>query len=197
MATADFEQVKDLVAKYGDKATIGRMAAMGMIEPTTAVLAGMMIDRITQQNMKPPTTTVAQDVLAPQPPPQMPQAAPMQPQPQPQPAPTQMAQAPQGAGVAALPVPENMYEYQGGGIVAFDRGGDVKKDEERKWYQAGPRNTFVTSDNVRPGMYQGAAQGVKDFFRREGEIIGDIYKERGIVGLVGQGIRQAIKPSAE
>jgi hypothetical protein len=141
MATADFEQVKDLVAKYGDKQTIGRMAAMGMIEPTTAVLAGMMIDRITQQNMKPPTTTVAQDVLAP-PQQQQPQGlAALQGGQQPQPTPEQMqqmqmqqqmAQAPQGqptammraGGVASLHVPENMYEYQGGGVVAFSKGGE-------------------------------------------------------------------------
>jgi hypothetical protein len=142
MATADFEQVKDLVAKYGDKQTIGRMAALGMIEPTTAVLAGMMIDRITQQNMQSPTTTVAQDVLtAPQPPMQPGQPDPaMQGQPQPgmPPQPDPMLQQPQpqpqmmrAGGVAMLDIPDDMYDsYAGGGVVAFSNGGAASMTQQ-------------------------------------------------------------------
>ena len=42
-----------------------------------------------------------------------------------------MAEQPEDAGVAQLPVPER--EYAGGGIIAFDEGGDVEEDpyEER------------------------------------------------------------------
>jgi hypothetical protein len=145
MATADFEQVKNLVAKYGDKNTIARMASMGMIEPTTAVLAGMMIDRITQQNMagNAPNTTVAQDVLQGQPPqppmPQQgtapaPQAAPQMPPQMPPQAPPQMPAMREG-GVAALPVSDNMFEYQGGGIVAFAGGGSSNFSERLRPYE--------------------------------------------------------------
>jgi len=207
MATADFEQVKDLVAKYGDKATIGRMAAMGMVEPTTAVLAGMMIDRITQQNMKPPTTTVAQDVLAPQPPaPQMqPPAQPQpgqpdpamqgQPQPgmpqQPQPMPQQPQPQPQmmrAGGVAALDVPDNMYDsYAGGGVVAFSQGG------------MGLRNTFITEERDRPGLEAARARAAerRDALSREADAISQIYRERGLTGLLGEGFGKAFRPVTE
>ena len=119
MATADFNQARDLAIKYGDKKVIGRMAAMGMVEPTTAVLAGMMLDRIVANAIEPPETTVTEDVFAP------PQAGlgAIAPQGMGQP---QMAQAPQ-QGLDQIPVPEQMFSQpQGaaaGGIVAFQAGG--------------------------------------------------------------------------
>ena len=39
------------------------MAQRGLIDPTKAVMAGMMIDRIQKQNMQPPQQTVADEVL--------------------------------------------------------------------------------------------------------------------------------------
>jgi hypothetical protein len=77
---------------------------MGLIDPTKAVMAGMMIDRIQKQNMQMPQQTVADEVMgAPQPPQQAPQ---------------------QAAGIAGLPsnLPPQM---AGGGIVAFADGGDI------------------------------------------------------------------------
>jgi hypothetical protein len=86
----------------GNKQKIAQAAQMGMIDPTSAVLAGMFIDkmRIAQQEEMAPQSTVAQDVMT-------------------------APQMPTEAGVAALPVPEDMVadEYAGGGIVAFQGGG--------------------------------------------------------------------------
>ena len=65
MAMPEIEEVKDLALKY-DKPTLGRMAQMGQVSPTLAVMAGMMRDRIVQSEMKPPSPpTVAQEVMQP------------------------------------------------------------------------------------------------------------------------------------
>jgi hypothetical protein len=116
----ELQSPKDIAMEYGgNKQKIAQAAQMGMIDPTSAVLAGMFIDkmRMAQQEEMAPQSTVAQDVMAT---PQMaaglgatPQAA-MAPQ-----------MAPTEAGVAALPVPEDMVAdaYAGGGIVAFQGGG--------------------------------------------------------------------------
>ena len=120
------EEIKNLAFKYS-KEQLGRMAQMGMIEPQKAMMAGMMRDRVAKEDTKPPTTTVVQDVLAPQQQ-QMGMQQPQQPQPQqmgmPQQAapqePTQMAAT---GGITSLPVHEQ--DYAGGGIVAFADGGDT------------------------------------------------------------------------
>ena len=127
-------EIKDLALKYS-KPQLGRMAQLGMIEPQKAMMAGMMRDRIAKEDAKPPTSTVAQDVLGLQPPQQqpqpqqmgMPQMAQAQPQQAPQPQmgmPPQPEQPPMDAtqmaatgGLTSLPVPEQ--DYAGGGIVAF------------------------------------------------------------------------------
>jgi hypothetical protein len=86
-------------------------------------MAGMMIDRITKSNMQPPQTTVADEALMPM---QPPAAPPMQ-QAQPPVAPAGIGSLPTqpepNAGVAALP--SGITEMAGGGIVAFDEGGEV------------------------------------------------------------------------
>jgi hypothetical protein len=114
-------EIKDLAFKYS-KQELGRMAQMGMIEPQKAMMAGMMRDRVAKEDTKPPTTTVAQDVLGMQPPqqPQPPQMDMQQPQGVMQP--QQPQQAP--AGIEALPAGD-VGNYAGGGIVAFDEGGEV------------------------------------------------------------------------
>jgi hypothetical protein len=128
MAMPEMDAVKDAALKY-DKPTLGRLAQMGQISPTIAVMAGMMRDRIVQSEMKPPSPpTVAEEVMQPmgqrmglaaaQQMPQQPQA-PQQPQ-QPQ---------PQSQGLNQVPVPQQMFERQGmanGGIVAFQAGGDAR-----------------------------------------------------------------------
>lgn len=104
MAIPGIQEIQALATKYS-KPQLQKMAQMGLIDPTKAVMAGMMIDRIQQQNTQPPQQTVAEEVMgAPQMPPQ---------------------QAPQAAGIAGLPsgLPQQM---AGGGIVAFAEGGDTE-----------------------------------------------------------------------
>ena len=135
MAILQTAQIEDLATKYS-KPQLARMAQMGQIDPTMAVMAGMMIDRIVQSNAQPPTTTVAEDtgIAALPQAQQAPQMAPQAPQMgTPTPAP-QMAQAPVSqqpampmaeGGLASLPVPDSLYDdsYAGGGVVAFSNGG--------------------------------------------------------------------------
>jgi hypothetical protein len=133
----EIDAIKDLALKYS-KPQLGRMAQLGMIEPQRAMMAGMMRDRIAKEDAKPPTATVAQDVLGIQPPQQqqqpqqmgMPQMAQAQPQQQPQMGMPQSEQPPMGpeqmaatGGLTSIPIPEQ--SYAGGGIVAFDEGGEV------------------------------------------------------------------------
>jgi hypothetical protein len=122
----------------GNKRAIAEAAQMGMLDPTTAVLAGMFIDRMRQAQAmeQTPTQTVAQDVMAAAP--QMPAGLAATPQAQ-QMAPQVAAQmgpqmaAPQGqppaqfadGGLASLYVPDDMYDYAGGGIIAFENGGST------------------------------------------------------------------------
>ena len=124
------QEIKALALKYSKK-QLANMAQTGLIDPQKAVMAGMMRDRIAQEDMQPPETTVAQDVLGLSPPPQMAQAQ-MQQMQQPQQMqrpqqmgapieqPTQMAAS---GGLTDIPV--KMHDYAGGGIVAFGDGGDV------------------------------------------------------------------------
>jgi len=93
------EEIQGLALKYS-KAQLGRMVQMGMLDPQKAMMAGMMIDRVEKQNAtQAPQTTVAEDVLG-----------------------TGGQLAPQG--LEALPAGE-VGNYAGGGIVAFDEGGEV------------------------------------------------------------------------
>jgi hypothetical protein len=121
----ELQSPKDIAMEYGgNKQKIAQAAQMGMIDPTSAVLAGMFIDkmRMAQQEEMAPQSTVAQDVMAA---PQM--AAGLGATPQAAMAPQMPQQMPTEAGVAALPVPEDMVAdaYAGGGIVAFANGGDT------------------------------------------------------------------------
>lgn len=119
------QEIQALATKYS-KADLGRMVQLGLLDPQKAMMAGMMIQRIEQQNAKPPQSTVAQEVLG------MPTLAsgPMNPEPtlrkSPQlgapPAPPLMMAA--EGGLTTIPA-DNVGEYAGGGIVAFDDGGEV------------------------------------------------------------------------
>ena len=127
MAIPGIHEIQTLATKYS-KAQLQKMAQMGLIDTTKAVMAGMMIDRISKQNMTPPVTTVAEDALTP--PQAPPQAAPQ--------GPPQMgpggAPPEQSAGIAALQ--SNIPEMAGGGIVAFADGGDMPSF-------AGDRGSFI------------------------------------------------------
>ena len=146
------DEVRELATKYS-KPDLQRMVQMGLVEPQKAVMAGMMIDRITKSAMQPPTTTVAQDVLGMAPTAaqgQMPQQ--MQPQmPQGQMPPPQMAadggimgMLPYSDGVAALPT--NLPEYAGGGIIAFAGGGDIPGYADRGLTTSEPQPTYLPNN---------------------------------------------------
>jgi hypothetical protein len=116
------QEFKDIAMEYGgNKQKIEQAAKMGLIDPTSAVMAGMFIDRMrnAQQEEMAPEQTVAQETF-----PRMaglgatPQAAQM----------AQMApQMPTEAGVAALPLSEDTFTAAGGGMIAFDDGGPVAR----------------------------------------------------------------------
>ena len=112
-------EIKNLAFKHS-KQELGRMVQMGMIDPQKAMLAGMMRDRISKEDTKPPITTVAEDILAPQPemPPQMGMPAEAPPA-----APEQMMAT---GGLSSIPV-HNIGNFAGGGIIAFDDGGEVEQ----------------------------------------------------------------------
>jgi hypothetical protein len=120
-------QAPEAIAKEygGNKRAIAQAAQQGLLDPTAAVLAGMFIDRMRSavSQEQAPTQTVAQEVLAQ---PQMPAQA----------MPQDMQAAPQEAGLAALPVDEQMFNedsFAGGGIVAFSAGNQVRTDPYRSY----------------------------------------------------------------
>jgi hypothetical protein len=117
MAIPGIQEIQALAFKYS-KSQLANMVQMGMLDPQKATMAGFMRDRIAKEDMKPPTTTVAQDALGIAPP----QEQPMPPQGQQMP--PQDAPMPEMAGLESLPA-GNVGEYAGGGIVAFDDGGEV------------------------------------------------------------------------
>jgi hypothetical protein len=130
-------QSPEAIAKEygGNKQKIAQATQSGLLDPTAAVMAGMFIDRMRNAQMEEqaPVQTVAQDVLAPQ---QMPQQMGGQ---MPQGMPPEMAgqmpqQMPQGAGLEALPVPDQMFDgpsMASGGLVAFSDAGRVSSKEDR------------------------------------------------------------------
>lgn len=135
-------QAPEQVAKDygGDKQKIAQAIQMGLVDPTAGTLAGMFIDRMRSaaQTEMAPQQTVAQQVFSP--PMGVPQGLGATPQA------AQMGMAPpQGAGLDALPVPDEMFEpgYAGGGLVAFQTGGPVEEDEEMARYGR-------TLESVRP-----------------------------------------------
>jgi len=153
------QEIKALAIKYSKK-QLANMAQTGLIDPQKAVMAGMMRDRIAKEDMQPPSTTVAQDVLGmgPQAQPQMGMQPPMgQPQGQMPP-----QQAP--AGVESLPA-GGVGNYAGGGIVAFDDGGSVPG-------YAGDDGSFVNY-----GFF-GHGSGIPEYFSRPtmpyGEQMGNV-----------------------
>ncbi len=182
-------QAPEEVAKEygGNKQKIAQAAQMGIVDPTAAVLAGMFIDRMrgaqAQEAASPPT--VAQQVLAP---PQQPQGAPpmggmgpppggMPPAPPmggmgPPPGAPPMGGMPPGpppggppvgmadGGLAALPVPETMFDeptnggfddgYAHGGIVAFAAGSPGEVIDEFAGYTPDLQKGMEEYDRIAP-----------------------------------------------
>jgi len=163
MAIPRSEEIKDLAIKYS-KQQLAQLAQRGEVDPTTAIMAGMMRDRIVQSEMiqQMPTTTVFQDTFTPQQ--DMPSAATGAPQDQlaqmraPVEGQPQMAMMAQG-GLASLDVPDDMVpdEYAGGGIIAFDNGGGVSIEEEIEAYR--PRGV----SSLFGMMPQGIGSGNVDY----------------------------------
>ena len=182
MAIPGISKIETLATKYS-KPELAHMAQIGLIAPTDAVMAGMMIDRIMTENLKPPTTTVAQDVLAPgmpqmgmpgQPAPQQPQApAPQEPQgPQmgmppeaPTEAPTQMAAS---GGLSSLPAGD-VGNYAGGGIVAFAGGGSPYEVERPTLERLALPEELSIEEAKKKNDELKSAFGINN----------DFYKERG------------------
>jgi hypothetical protein len=152
------KEIEALATKYS-KPQLQQMAQMGQIDPATAVMAGMMIDRIVQSNIQPPQSTVAQDVMgaaAPQGMAQLP-AGGMAPPPM---DPSMAAQMP-AAGLEALPVPDTMFNedsFAGGGIVAFSKG-DAVKDEYEGFF---PFLGRALEDNELARLLRLAGKGAAD-----------------------------------
>lgn len=143
---------EDIAKEYGgNKQKIAQAMQTGLVDPTAGTLAGMFIDRMRSAQMQEGAQqpSVAQQVFAPPAPPAPPMGAPppgappappmgappmggMPPAPPmggmgPPPGAPPMGMA--DGGLAALPVPDNMFdepmdgEYAGGGIVAFAGAG--------------------------------------------------------------------------
>jgi len=179
MAIPGIQEIQELATKYS-KPRLQKMAQMGLIDPTKAVMAGMMIDRIQKQNMQPPQQTVADEVLGQQ---------------------QQMMQQQAQPGVAALPsgLPEEM---AGGGIVAFADGGEVPgyadgelvsaedtfrrglatQGEEMPPQQAAPRPSGGVQDLMLPGgfRFREYAQRPTPSFKEEFGALRAAEKEAGI-----------------
>ena len=201
----DLLSAEKVAAKYGgDKRKIGQAAQMGLVNPTVAVMAGMFIDRMRGAAVQEqqPSTTVAQDVMAPAT--QMaglgatPQAQAV-PQMAPQ-ANTQMAAAPTGTrtlaegGLSSLPVDEDMFpdEYAGGGIVAFDNGGPTtpfgrsaigrfagsigdyfSEQNEIANLRSQLKDEYETKASLLPGAFMAQPEGSMAASQK---MLGDIYK---------------------
>jgi hypothetical protein len=130
MAIPGIQEIQALATKYS-KPQLQKMAQMGLIDPTKAVMAGMMIDRIQQQNMQPPQQTVAEEVMGAPPPPPMAGGAPEGAPPPggiaglPSNLPPQMA----GGGIVAFADGGDIDDYADGGVVRFDKGGATRYDK--------------------------------------------------------------------
>lgn len=178
---------KDIAMEYGgNKRKIAQAAQLGLIDPTSAVLAGMFIDRMrgAEAQEQAPQASVAQQVLAPQPQ-AVPSAglgatpeaqvlasaypAPGAPPPirtpeVAQPSPEMMAAE---GGLMALPVPDDMYDYAGGGIIAFSTGSDkpiqgegvvAERERERLRRAIQERAATITDPTARAKFLNDAAK---------------------------------------
>ena len=179
MSVPGIHEIQALALKYS-KPQLANMAQSGLIDTQKAVLAAMMRDRISKEDAKPPTTTVAQDVMGMQPPqmaqpaPQMAQAA-LQARPQmgapAAPAPVAPEQMAATGGLTSIPIKSE--DYAGGGIVAFAKGGDTPytiydyKPEEQV---AGPVLTWEDQKRRQQEMQQAFGIDPEFYKKREEEV---------------------------
>ena len=178
---------EEIAKEYGgNKQKIQQAAAQGMIDPTSAVLAGMFIDRMRNAATaeQAPQPSIAEQVMNPQP--QMPSAGlaaapqagqmqqPMAPRmgqpaasPMPQPAQAQMAQgAPvptqqprgmaMGGGLDSIDFVEQ--GYAPGGVVSFQVGGGYGETMQQLRNQLSAARTQMQRDQIQGAMNQLRAQ---------------------------------------
>jgi hypothetical protein len=205
----------------GNKDTIKRLIQTGVISEMQGVLAGMRADEISKAGMlnKGNMPTVAQQVLSPQPPQSMAPPAPPQmgvpsaPPPMPPQAPQDM-QAPQGmadGGLAALPVPDDMFnsavgdsdtqQYAPGGIVAFANGGGASEDSPLgPWFAEQVKTMFpgatITSMG-RTAEHNRKVGGVKNSYHLTNNAI-DVVPPKGMsLTEFGTALKQHFGPGID
>lgn len=179
------EEIKNLAFKYS-KEQLGRMAQMGMIDPQKAMMAGMMRDRVAKEDTKPPTTTVAQDVLGAAPQVQQPAQSQQMGMPQQAPAPQAPTQMAATGGITSLPVQEQ--DYAGGGIVAFADGGDTD-DGVAHFYDGGttsPMGRFVRGIGAATPEQQATYAAQQEQQARERALLARQNQLGGLFGLSQQ-----------
>jgi hypothetical protein len=178
------QEIQKLALKYS-KPQLASMAQSGLIDTQKAVLAAMMRDRISKEDAKPPTTTVAQDVMGMQPQmaqqpqqPQQPMMAQQALQARPQmgameaPAPETPTQMAATGGLTSIPIKSE--DYAGGGIVAFAKGGDTPYkvyEYNPKFMEETPISTFDLEKQRQLDMQK--AFGIDpEFYKKRGEEVG-------------------------
>lgn len=192
MSVPGIHEIQTLAVKYS-KPQLAHMAQTGLIDTQKAVLAAMMRDRIAKEDAKPPTSTVAQDVMGLQPPqmaqPQMAQAAPQgMPQQPPQmgmqqaPAPVAPEQMAATGGLTSIPIESQ--DYAGGGIVAFAGGGSPYEIHEYKpKYLTEPQISTFELEKLRQQEAAKAFGIDPEFYKKRGEEVGvereKLTKEKG------------------
>jgi hypothetical protein len=161
---------------------LNEKAEMAQAAANMQAMAKPMPASVTERNM-----AINAQAEAPQAQPQMMAMAPQQ-------------QMPMDAGVASLPVPEEMYsnEYAGGGIVAFQEGGDLndvdtlmslERDRSKNLYSTESAPSFASMfsnavqqdiDSQTPGFGSGLGLGTTMSTQRSprrGRTLEDIYAE--------------------
>jgi hypothetical protein len=156
---------EDVAKEYGgNKQSIAKAAQMGLLDPTTAVMAGMFIDRMrdAQAQEQVPQQTIAEQTFAP-PQPQMPQGMPPQGMP------------PQGMPPQGMPQPQ-MTAQMPRGMGGTPQAAQMQAMQQ----QMAPRPSVAGMNQipVNPNMVANAASGGLVAFAGGGEIQG--YKKGGI-----------------
>lgn len=178
------------------------MVQLGLLDAQKAMMAGMMIQRIEQQNAKPPQTTVAQEVLG------LPTVA-VGPQSQPpqvstSPAPTTSQPVMTAADGGLLNIPAgNVGEYAGGGIVAFDDGGEVEGYADGGAVRFADRGYVKSEWQIPPNVQAQRDQERQRILMRELEDArarlarGDTRAQADVDSLTRELRRMVPKPSAD
>jgi hypothetical protein len=150
---------EDVAKEYGgNKQSIAKAAQMGLLDPTTAVMAGMFIDRMrdAQAQEQVPQQTIAEQTFAP-PQPQMPQGMPPQGMP------------PQGMPPQGMPQPQ-MTAQMPRGMGGTPQAAQMQAMQQ----QMAPRPSVAGMNQipVNPNMVANAASGGLVAFAGGGEIQG-------------------------